>query len=81
MADPTLSALTADFLDQVAEFFDNETPLSPDSLFTDPRDGEAITARGLLELIRLGKTDKPVRSSQFAHSHPGGTTGTPERDG
>lgn len=46
------------FLDDVAEFFDAESPVSPDALFTDPRDGEAITARGLLERIRLGKDAK-----------------------
>lgn len=60
MASPTLAELISAFLDDVAEFFDNGTSISPDSLFTDPRDGEPITARGLLELIRLGKTDKPV---------------------
>lgn len=62
MAEPGEQFIAA-FLDQVAEFFDNETPVSPDSLFTDPTDGEAITARGLLERIRLGKLDprqKPI---------------------
>ena len=53
----TTEELITEFLDQVAEFFDVETPVSPSSLFTDPVDGEAITARGLLQRIRLGKVE------------------------
>jgi hypothetical protein len=58
MADPTREQLIAGFLDEIAEFFDADLPVSPDALFTDPVDGEMITARGLLERIRLGKTAK-----------------------
>lgn len=60
MANLTRTELIDFFLDDVAEFFDAETPVSPHAIFTDPRDGEPITARGMLELIRLGKTDKAV---------------------
>ena len=58
MAKLTREQLIEAFLDEVAQFFDVGAPLYPDSLFTDPRDGEAITAQGLLERIRLGKDAK-----------------------
>lgn len=58
MAELTTEQLIESFLDDVAEFFDSGTAISPDTLFTDPRDGEAITAQGLLERIRLGKDAK-----------------------
>jgi hypothetical protein len=54
----TREQLIEHFLDDVAEFFDQEAPVYPGSLFTDPRDGEAITAQGLLERIRLDKDAK-----------------------
>lgn len=55
MAELTKAELVTEFLDQIAEFFDADSPVSPDAIFTDPADGEAITARGFLERIRLGK--------------------------
>jgi hypothetical protein len=45
----------AAFLDQVAEYFDAETPVSPETLFDDPIDGQPTTARRLLRKIRLGE--------------------------
>jgi len=53
----TTEELITEFLDQVAEFFDAESAIHPSTLFVDPVDGEAITARGLLQRIRLGKVD------------------------
>ena len=47
-----LAAIEA-FLDDMAIFFDEEKSVSPDTLFTDPADGEAITARAMLQRIRL----------------------------
>jgi hypothetical protein len=41
------------FLDDMAVFFDEEKPVSPDTLFTDPVSGQAITARAMLLRIRL----------------------------
>jgi|HubBroStandDraft_4_1064222.scaffolds.fasta_scaffold05566_13 hypothetical protein len=49
--------LITEFLDQVAEAFDADDAVSPETIFTDPVDGEAITALGLLQRIRLGKVD------------------------
>lgn len=51
-----------DFLDQVAEFFDGETPVSPETLFED-LDGYAITARAYLQRIRLHEALECLRSA------------------
>lgn len=48
----TTEKLTEAFLDQVAEFFDNGTSFSPDTLVE--IDGEDMTADQLLRRIRLG---------------------------
>lgn len=53
----TSEELVTEFLDQVAEYFDAEIAIDPASRMTDPVDGEFITARGLLQRIRLGRVD------------------------
>lgn len=50
----TREALTEQFMDQVAEYFDAEMPISPDSTFINT-DGKEMTARRMFEIIRLGK--------------------------
>lgn len=61
MADPiTREQLIANFLDQVAECFDESLAIWHGTPFLDPRDGQPIDAGQLLELIRLGKDAKGV---------------------
>lgn len=50
--------LITNFLDQVAEFFDEGLAIWHGSPCLDPLDGAPITAGELLERIRLGKTAK-----------------------
>lgn len=70
MAEITRAELIELFLDQAAEYADSEAyatygrtaeaPSFMDTMVTDPRDGEEIPVRQLLELIRLGKDSKGV---------------------
>jgi hypothetical protein len=54
----TREHLIEQFLDDVADIFDNGQAVWSGSLFTDPRDGEPASAQSLLERIRLGKDAK-----------------------
>jgi hypothetical protein len=54
MDQEALEALTEQFLDQVAEWFDAGMPITPDSTFINA-DGSETTAGRMFELVRLGK--------------------------
>jgi hypothetical protein len=60
VAEITREQLIANFLDQVAECFDDGLAVGHGTPFLDPRDAQPIDAGQLLELIRLGKDAKGV---------------------
>lgn len=74
------------FLDQVAEFFDNGTPIHPDTLLEDSA-GYAISAQALLQRIRLheavNKVTRKGDTNALAGASDRGTdsgTGTQHRE-